>query len=148
MKKYIGIKMIKAEHQACEKDVHNSKVGDPGYKVEYEDGYVSWSPAAVFEKAYEFVEGLSFGMAIEAMKKGEKVARAGWNGKGMWISITNGQNLHASKFWNKNNREFAFENGDHADVLPVITMKTADNKILMGWLASQTDMLSNDWQIV
>lgn len=88
---------------------------------------------------------MNFGQAIEALKEGKKVAREGWNGKGMWLALTNGiKELPAENFWNKNNKEFAKENGGTAEVLPVITMKTADNKILMGWLASQTDMLSED----
>lgn len=70
MKTYIGTKFINAEPQTCQKDTHLSKVGDAGYKVEYEDGYISWSPAVVFEEAYRAVEGVSFGLAFEAMRKG------------------------------------------------------------------------------
>ena len=53
MKTYIGTKIIQAEKQTCEKDIYKSKVGDPGYKVKYEDGYISWSPKDAFEKAYK-----------------------------------------------------------------------------------------------
>lgn len=92
---------------------------------------------------------MTFGGAIEALKNGEKVARSGWNGKGMWLALSVGtDSLPSDKFWNKHNKEFAEQNGGSADVLSVITMKTADNKILMGWLASQTDMLAEDWMIV
>jgi hypothetical protein len=92
---------------------------------------------------------MSFGEALRAMKAGTKVARSGWNGKGMWICRGDGQeNLPADKFWNKHTRAFAEANGGHADVLPYLIMKTADGKILMGWLASQTDMLAEDWEIV
>ena len=44
MKQYIGTKVIKAEPEMEE--------GVEGYKVVYEDGYVSWAPKDVFEKAY------------------------------------------------------------------------------------------------
>lgn len=92
---------------------------------------------------------MNFGQAIEAIKAGEKVARSGWNGKGMWVALGNGQNsLPAENFWNKHTKQFAEENGGSADVLPYIIFKTADGKILMGWLASQTDILSEDWEIV
>lgn len=92
---------------------------------------------------------MTFGEAIEYLKKGEKVARKGWNGKDMWLSYSPGtENLPAEKFWSPHNREFAERSGGTATVLPCITMKTADDKILMGWLASQTDMLSEDWLIV
>jgi hypothetical protein len=92
---------------------------------------------------------MNFGQAIEALKEGKKVSREGWNGKGMWLALSVGNpSLEAEKFWNPHNRQFAIENGGQAEVLSVITMKTADNKILMGWLASQTDMLAEDWTIV
>lgn len=133
---------------------------DEGYLVEYLDGgqanhpdyigYVSWSPKAVFENAYRPVTGMSFGLAIEALKLGKKVCRAGWNGKDMWLSLScNGnRQVDADKFWSPHNAEFAVDKGGSATVLPCITMKTADEKILMGWLSSQTDMLADDWVIV
>lgn len=94
-------------------------------------------------------ENNNFGHAIEALKQGKRVARQGWNGKGMWLALSVGTDaLPAEKFWNPHNKQFATENGGTAEVLSVITMKTADNKILMGWLASQTDMLAEDWTIL
>lgn len=93
---------------------------------------------------------LSFGEAIEALKSGYRVGRKGWNGKGMWLSLScdGTREVAAENFWSKHNAEFARENGGKAVVLPSITMKTATGEILMGWLASQTDMLAVDWQIV
>jgi hypothetical protein len=91
----------------------------------------------------------TFGEAIEALKNGKRVQREGWNGKNMWLALSVGTDaLPAEKFWNPHNKQFATENGGTAEVLSVITMKTADNKILMGWLASQTDMLAEDWCIL
>jgi hypothetical protein len=97
-----------------------------------------------------------FGDAIRAMKAGKRVCRAGWNGKGMWISLScstenplvTARSVPADGFWSKNNADYARENGGSAVVLPCITMKTANGEILMGWLASQTDMLAEDWMIV
>lgn len=95
------------------------------------------------------VEPGSFSWALDRMKAGYKVARAGWNGKGMWISASPGSPaLPAEKFWNPHNRDFAVKNGGTADVEPYITMKTARDTIQMGWLATQSDMLAEDWQIV
>lgn len=92
---------------------------------------------------------MDFGDAIKAMALGDKVARLGWNGKSMWICRGDGQdNLPADKFWNKHTNKFAVENGGFADVLPYYIMKTADGKILMGWLASQSDMNATDWEII
>jgi len=130
-----------------------------GYLVEYLDGgtgnlpdhtgYISWSPAGVFEKSYWATNGLSFGLAIGAMKFGKRVRRSGWNGKGMWICQGQGHPaLEASSFWNPHTRAFAEDHGGTAEVLPYIIMKTADDKILMGWLASQSDMLADDWQVI
>jgi hypothetical protein len=129
MQKYIGVKIVSAipkKREVLHQEGQDRIPDQEGYKVVYEDGYESWCPKEVFEKANRPISGMTFGHAIEALKAGYKVARAGWNGKGMWLALYGGK----------------------ADVLDVITMKTADNKILMGWLASQTDMLAEDWCIV
>ena len=52
MKKYIGCKVIQAEPCKAWKDAGEYKIGDDGYRVVYQDGYVSWSPKSVFEEAY------------------------------------------------------------------------------------------------
>ena len=91
----------------------------------------------------------NFGRAIEAMKDGKRVARQGWNGKNMWICLGAGcVGLDASSFWNEHTRKFAEQNGGKADVLPYLIMKTASDQILMGWLASQSDILAEDWVIL
>lgn len=123
-------------------------MGD-GYLVEYEGGYQSWSPADAFDEAYRRTDGMPFGLAIEAAKKGLKIARKGWNGKDMWVSVSPGcKSFPASSFWNPAAALFAISNGGFADVPPYFIMKTADGKIQMGWLASQADMLADDWYIV
>lgn len=114
-------------------------------------GYISWLPKQEFERNCKLAtENLSFGDAIEALKVGKKVARSGWNGKGMWLSLScsDTREVQAEHFWSSHNAQFAKENGGSAKVLPSITMKTATGEILIGWLASQTDMLANDWVIV
>ena len=154
MQKYIGVKEIKAI--PMNRGDYNAYRGweipadenpdDDGFLVEYIDGgqanhpghagYISWSPKAVFERAYRRVDGLTFGQAIEAMKDGKKVARSGWNGKGMWIVLIHPGNAIFTR------------NGDGWPMQECIGMKTADKKMQPGWLASQTDMLSEDWMIV
>lgn len=69
-----------------------------------------------------------FGDAIGALKAGFRVARKGWNGKGMWLNLQ-------------------VPDANSKMSLPYIYMKTADNR-LVPWLASQTDMLADDWAIV
>jgi hypothetical protein len=89
------------------------------------------------------------GWAVNAMQNGHKVRRAGWNGKGMWLAYSpHHEGLAADKFWSPANQEYARSQPDGvAKVLPCITMKTATGEILMGWLASQTDLLATDWEI-
>lgn len=78
MKTYIGTKIIQAEPAyRCDGKVY-PKTGpyprkmnlEDGYKVRYQDGYESWSPKAAFEEAYRSTDGVNFGLALEAMKKG------------------------------------------------------------------------------
>lgn len=92
---------------------------------------------------------MNFGQALEALKRGEKVTREGWNGKGMWLSLScNGKReVAAENFWSPHNKEFAKQNGGSAIVQPCITMKNAQNEIQMGWVATQSDMLAEDWLI-
>jgi hypothetical protein len=91
-----------------------------------------------------------FEYALAAMKKGYRAQRAGWNGKGMWVCMGEGQHIPAERFWNKHTRAFAHQLNDIgvAEVLPYFIMKTADDKILMGWLASQSDLAADDWIIL
>ncbi len=91
-------------------------------------------------------ERFEFGEALRRLKNGRRVARAGWNGKDMWLAMSPGMKaLPADSFWASQNRAYAESQGGTADVLPCITMKTATGEVLMGWLASQTDMLADDW---
>ena len=89
---------------------------------------------------------MNFGDALKMLKSGECVARVGWNGKGMWLSLTPGRVVETVALWSAANRRFAAANGGMAEVLPYITMKTADRKIVP-WLASQTDILAEDWEV-
>ena len=129
----------------------NENPADEGYLVVCPDAYKSWCPKAQFEDDSRPVDGMTFGMAIEALKLGKKVARRGWNGKGMWLCIPlcdGPKEIPATGIWGKPNAEYAEQNGGKVTVVPYITMKAADGTIVMGWLASQTDMLSDDWCIV
>lgn len=92
---------------------------------------------------------MNFGEAIELAKRGKAVARSGWNGKGMWVTSSPGAGqVPAMQLWAPANRKYAESRGGLVSVLPAMTMRTATGEILMGWLASQTDMLSEDWEEV
>lgn len=93
---------------------------------------------------------MNFGEAIQALKDGEKVARQGWNGKGMWLILVPG-----SKVALREGTPYANALGNpegETEILPHIDMWTTNSvgrrAMLPGWLASQTDMLSDDWEIV
>jgi len=89
---------------------------------------------------------MNFGEAIELLKKGHKVARSGWNGKGMFLFLLPAGKIPKSVINDPTLKEVLEDNGsDHFEALGSIRMKTSDDKILTGWLASQTDMLSEDW---
>lgn len=129
--KYIGTKIITAW-------VAPGKDGAPGYGVKYEDGYTSWSPKETFEAAYRDIEGpnqaLTFGDAIHMLKLGAKVQRAGWNGKGLWL-------------------ELQVPDANSKMTLPYIFMSyptDAPNTpgARVPWLASQTDVLAEDWVVL
>lgn len=79
---------------------------------------------------------MNFGKAIEELKNGKKVAREGWNGKGMWLIIVTPTLLATPAI----EAEYPAQ--------PVICIKTADNKLQPGWNASQADMLAEDWNVV
>jgi len=88
----------------------------------------------------------AFSFALERLRDGKKVARKGWNGKGMWIALQKGYPEGVKA--NKNSQEaYGVEEGTIIKVLPYIAMKTADNAFVP-WLASQTDILAEDWVLV
>lgn len=96
---------------------------------------------------------MNFGQAIECLKAGKKVAREGWNGKGMWIVLMGPLFLppnNSTANGPKVNDRVAVHIGidKPMDSQPYIAMWTAQEKWQPGWLASQADMLAEDWQEV
>ena len=152
MNRFIGVKEINAKPMTRQayNDLRNWQLpadedgSDEGYLVEYLDGgkanhpdfagYISWSPKDVFHRAYRLTVSMNFGLAIEAIKQGKKVSRSGWNGKGLWL-------------------ELQVPDAHSKMTLPYIFMSyPEDAKTTPGarvpWLASQTDVLAEDWEIV
>ena len=152
MKKYIGTKIVTATPMS--RGSYNTYRGwelpadengdDEGYIVEYMDGgkpnhphhegYISWSPKEQFDNAYREVDGMTFGQAIEAMKQGKRVARHGWNGKGLWLEMQ--------------------RPGEHSKMtLPYLYLNYPNDSAntpgaRVPWLASQTDILCEDWVLL
>ena len=69
---------------------------------------------------------LDFGEALKLLKDGKRVARRGWNGKGQYVYLRRATNYDE----------------------PVLVIHTAQDKTQPGWLASQSDMLATDWEMV
>ena len=95
---------------------------------------------------------MTFGDAIEALKNGKKVARKGWNGKGMFLWLKPGTEIKSEWCQDPELLLIAERNGGTITGLPTICMFTHDSTgrkaVLTGWLASQSDMLLEDWFIV
>lgn len=145
MKKYYGTKRITAEPMTKRgyKNYFNKphELGEDkidGYLIEYpadghpnhpwHKGYISWSPKEVFEAEYQSTSAMNFGHALTELKESRKIAREGWNGKGLWIELqqpdVNSEMTHP----------YAFLNYSDGNKVP--------------WVPSQTDMLANDWAVV
>lgn len=160
MTQHIGVKIINAYSmdRLSYNDLRgwelpgNENGSDEGYLVEYLDGgkpntdrfngYVSWSPKDVFDKAYRPVSGLSFGLAVEALKLGKRVTRTGWNGKGQYVILIPGDHLARSAGYGFGEAIGEFSFGS------VMALKNAQNIMQPGWVPSQGDVLADDWKIL
>ena len=141
MKNYVGTKFIEAREMTRGdyndyrgwKIPENENPADEGYLAKYSDGHENWLPKKHFEEIFKESNGMTFGIAVERLKKGFKVAREGWNG--MYLFLAHGKDIQSCT-------------GINEKCVDVICMKTAQDTVVFGWLASQTDMLAEDWVIV
>ena len=91
-------------------------------------------------------EPMTFGMAIEALKKGSKVQRKGWNGKGMFVVYQKGypqgipSNAQTAKAW-------GMKEGDSFRCEPYLQIRMVNGSHSM-WVPSINDVLSEDWEII
>lgn len=154
MKPYIETKIIDAEPMTCgDYNIYRGQIipstedpAAPGYLVRYPDGYERWFSESAFEEAYRPKRGMTFGMAVEAMKKGYRVTRRGWNGVGMSVVMQKGYpdgipcNKQTAEAW-------GMKEGELFKCRPYLQMRCADGTFQM-WLASQSDILEEDWEVV
>jgi len=121
----------------------NENPTDEGYLLIREIGTKTWCPKSSFEQCNAVSGNLTFGHALFLMKAGARMCRTGWNGKGMFIFLVPG-----SKFIvNREPLLSIFEDGTEVTYSSHIDMKTADGTVVP-WLASQTDMLAEDYCIL
>ena len=83
---------------------------------------------------------MDFGKALELLKQGKKVARKGWNGKSQYIELATNVSYK--------NHQGEIVNVDHAQMGNKAIAFVGTSGVQLGWLASQSDMLSNDWEEV
>ena len=134
---------------------------DKGYLVEYLDGgkqnhrdhkgYISWSPEEQFENAYHNTAiGMTFGHAVEMAKAGRKVARHGWNGKGMWVIYNPGSEGKTHSMFDGS--VYKTHGVDECEILPHFDMYTVNSEgrraMLVGMPFSSSDIVATDWVVV
>lgn len=113
-----------------------------GHLVVYEDGYQSWSPDAAFA-AYQPFDAMSFGHALVKLKQGFKVARAGWNGKGMFVYLVPAASYPVQTGAAKSH----FGEGALVPYRAYLALKTTDDDVAT-WVPSCSDVLADDWTLV
>ena len=160
MKKYIGLKVVKAEpmtmteaQKVLGRELKPATVEEDGFLVEYKDGYKSWSPASVFNEAYHRFGNMFFGEAVEALKSGLAIRREGWNGKGLFVVkqipahitediIPKMQSLPQSAkdiLMSRDNPQINYTN----QMLIINPDGRADS-----WVPSSSDVFAEDWEVV
>lgn len=95
------------------------------------------------------IHTFTFSKALDLIKAGQRVTRQGWNGANQWLSIScpESKQIPADAFWSPHNADFARQNGGSATVAPCITLKNAQNMIVMGWIPSAGDLFADDWMV-
>ena len=124
------------------------KKADDAYTVAWKAEFPQMLPkenhtcdAPVEKKPSNIIPVFDFGRAIQELKQGERVARYGWNGKNMYVFLA-----HEPDFvTDADISEFDYK---EVEVCDVLVMKTAQDTFQLGWLATQADMLAEDWYIV
>jgi len=91
---------------------------------------------------------MTFGQAIAAAKEGARITRDGWNGKGQFVYYQRGSIINTDDCRNEILRQIAEDHGGQVTICPHLDFFSARKVVQIGWLASQTDMLAEDWRTV
>lgn len=169
MKRYIGTKIVAAKTMTrleynqyrCWELPENENGSDQGFLIEHleggeseHDNHVSWLPKELFDKTYQGTDqNMSFGHAIEMAKDGCKIARKGWNGKNMFVVYMpplqlppHSTNEPGPKVNDRTAKHIGKDTPLNSQAY--FAMFNAQKEWIPGWLASQSDMLANDWVVV
>lgn len=99
---------------------------------------------------------MTFSEALEQLKQGKKLKRKNWNGKDQFIFLIHGKDIQTAysawmrDYWTEDySGDILSLFVDNRDIklTDLLAIKTTSNQIQLGWLASQTDMLSDDWEV-
>ena len=126
-----------AENHCCDEDCERSCCDE---EPAADEPAVPKLLPTVFERANRETDGMSFGLAIEAAKKGKKVARRGWNGKNQYVELAERISYE--------NAAHEVINAQHEAIGNKALAFVGTSGVQLGWLASQADMLADDWRIV
>ena len=147
---HLFIRTLEGEHRAQPGDWIIRGVKGELYPCKPTIFEVTYEPAAGAPPASARIVGgvamadqFDFGLAVHALRSGERVARAGWNGKGMFLFLVPGSRFTV----NRPPLLGIYPEGTVIDYQPHIDMKTAQGTVVP-WLASQGDVLATDWEIV
>ncbi len=170
MQRFIGTKILNArpmtrgeynELRGC-KPPEGEEQSTHGYLVEYDDGgppnhpdfkgYISWSPATVFDKSYRPLNFLTFGDALEALKAGKRVRRLGWAEQGLFVFMQVPATIQADVIPKMTSlpesvkAEFG-RRGQAISYANQFALVKANNQI-NGWAPSSGDALAEDWEVI
>lgn len=163
MKKYIGTKVVSATpairkggkvYLPTDEIPKSMETVEEGYKVIYEDGYESWSPKDVFEKAYQCIEdGMSFGHAIEFLKSGHALQRKGWNGKGLMVfkqvpAHIDGTIIPKMQSLPQSAKDHIMKHTAFIDYTSQCLIYNSQTGRADSWVPSISDVFANDWEVV
>lgn len=87
---------------------------------------------------------MDIGKVVQALKQGKRVARSGWNGKGMYVFLARGARATDAIAVPAAHATIVMPPED-VPIDPVVCMRTASGTIQPGWLCSQADLLADDW---
>lgn len=113
------------------------------YTTSEDDKYPQFMSKADFEAMCRSAEDMTFGDALEAMKQGQRVARKGWNGKGMYVFLASDVEFHTMA----DVSEYA-DREEGVYTSDMMVLRTAQGTFQPGWLATQSDILAEDWFVL
>lgn len=137
--------VIETEEKAecCCNEIRRTVEIQDGYMftTSKDDIYPQFMSAEDFNQMCRSTDSMTFGDALEAAKMGQRIARKGWNGKSMYVFLAYEPDFVTDA-------DISAYDGDDVEVGDMLVLKTAQDTFQPGWLASQSDMLAEDWYIV